>query len=97
MQVDHIIPFAQEYYAKKERREEVKRMITDGTIDNIENLMPACRCCNFYKGGEDIEGFRRKIKGQLENTCKNTFQAKMAMYYGILTFTPWDEKFYFEK
>ena len=72
-------------------------MIADGTIDNIENLMPACRCCNFYKSGEDIEGFRKRIKGQLEHTCKDTFQVKMAMYYGILTFTPWDEKFYFEK
>ena len=97
MQVDHIIPFAQEYYASKERRDKVKRMIEDGTIDSIGNLMPACRACNFYKGGNDIEGFRRSIKDQLERTCKDTFQAKLAIYYGILTFTPWDEKFYFEK
>lgn len=65
--------------------------------DNIENLMPSCRQCNYYKAEADIEGFRRKLKDWLEKTCIDTFQARLAMKYGMLTFKPWDGKFYFEK
>lgn len=97
MQVDHATAFAQEYYANEEKRKRTARMIDDDSINDISNLMPSCRACNFYKGGNDIEGLRRKILGQLEHTCKSTFQTRLAMQYNMITYHPWDGKFYFER
>lgn len=95
MQVDHAIAFAQSVYGRDWFK--VSEMIYDGSINEIENLMPACRTCNFYKGGGDIEQFRTKIKSQLQHTCIDTFQARLAMQFGIITYKEWDGKFYFEK
>lgn len=72
----------------------------DGVVtqdDSIENLMPACRQCNFYKNETDIEGFRTRIHTWLEDTCRQSFQVRLAMKYNILEYHPWDGKFYFEK
>ena len=65
--------------------------------DSIENLMPACRQCNFYKNETDIEGFRDRIRTWLEKTCRQSFQVRLAMKFGILEYHPWDGKFWFEK
>jgi hypothetical protein len=59
-------------------------MIEDGSINNIENLMPACRTCNYYKGVGDIEQFRNRIVNQLDHTCIGTFQARLAIQFGII-------------
>ena len=95
MQVDHAIPFAGEWYGRN--RKEVADMIEDGSINDISNLMPACRSCNFYKGGGDIESFRYKIQVQLSVSCRSTFQTRLAIQYGMIEYHPWDGKFYFEK
>lgn len=97
MQVDHAVAFAQSWYGTEKERQEAEQMVTDGSIDDIKNLMPACRPCNFYKGGGGIESLRRKIMGELEHTCRDTFQARLAMQYGMLTYNVWDGKFYFER
>lgn len=97
MQVDHAIAYAQSIYGPKESRDRVGQMIADDSINSIDNLMPSCRPCNFYKGGWDIEAFRLRIKETLEHTCCSSFQSRLAMQYGILEFKPWDGKFYFEK
>lgn len=85
MQVDHIESV---YFAELAHKE---------VNDTLDNYMPACRACNFYKGAGGIEHLRWWIKHTLEKTCVQTFQSKLAMKYGILEFKPWDEKFYFEK
>ena len=64
--------------------------------DSIENLMPSCRQCNFYKGVGNIEYLRRMLKDTLYHTCVDNFQAKLAMKYGILTLKPWDGLFFFQ-
>ena len=97
MQVDHATAYAQSIYGLKESMDRVEQMIADDSINSIDNLMPACRQCNFYKGGLDIENFRNRIKDTLENTCRSPFQVRLAMQYGIMTFKEWDGKFYFEK
>lgn len=96
MQVDHadITIWMTMYGNDKERAQQA---VKDNSINGIENLMPACRQCNYYKGVDDIEKFRYKVKELLENTCINTFQARLAMKYRIIKHTPWDGKFYFEK
>lgn len=88
MQVDHIKSVFQS------TRENGWCAVQD---DSIENLMPACRQCNYYKQEADIEEFRRRIKEWLEKTCRQSFQVRLAEKYGILEYHKWDGKFYFEK
>lgn len=85
MQVDHIESvYRAEYNGKDE----------DNTIDNY---MPACRACNLYKGAMNIDEFRNRLNSTLQNTCRDSFQVKLAMKYGMLTYQPWNGRFYFEK
>lgn len=98
MQVDHIIPLGRSiYYQSKEEQEKVRQMIESGEINNIDNLMPACRACNFYKGAERLDSFRSSIADILDKTCRSSFQVKLALQYGILSYKPWGGKFYFER
>ena len=87
MQVDHI----KAVYASSLENNGVETQ-----DDNLENLNPSCRQCNFYKGTLDIEQFRKKIMTTLYETCQNTFQAKLAKKLGMLTVKQFD-KFYFER
>ena len=64
--------------------------------DSLKNYMPSCKSCNYYKNTGTIEDFRERIKNTLEHTCIDTFQARLAMKYGIIEFKPWNSKFYFE-
>lgn len=83
MQVDHIVPANRGGYN-----------IPTGN-DEIDNLNPSCRACNYYKSMYDIEGFRNRLKNDLD--YKHTFATKMALRYGILKEQEWDGKFYFER
>ena len=63
--------------------------------NDIENLMPACRMCNFYKGTKSLERFREeltKITGRLEKT----FIYRLAKKYNLLSENNIDIKFYYE-
>nr|MCR5715498.1 HNH endonuclease [Lachnospiraceae bacterium] len=51
MQVDHL-----ESVCKAKFREELRERLND-----IDNFMPACRACNYYKKAASIEGFRKKL------------------------------------
>ena len=37
-----------------------------GGSDEANNLNPSCRMCNFYKGGNDIETFRKRLIVELD-------------------------------
>ena len=87
MQVDHI----KAVYASSLENNGVETQ-----DDNLENLNPSCRQCNFYKGTLDIEQLQKKIMTTLYETCQNTFQAKLAKKLGMMVVTQFD-KFYFEK
>ncbi len=97
MQVDHITPISYSIYGPIEQAENVRQMFEDDNINGIDNLMPSCRSCNFYKGINDIERFRQRILSQLDHTCRSSFQTRLAMQYGMIKYVPWDGKFYFER
>ena len=98
MQVDHILAYAScDNFGETTVRDKVRDMVADGSMNAIENLMPACRACNFYKSTDDIEGFRRRLLTELEHTCRSSFQTRLAMQYGMITYTAWSGEFYFEK
>jgi len=91
MQVDHIQPVMRNY---DESTAEHYGWGKKGT-DDLDNLNPSCRQCNFYKGMGNIEDLRRKISSWLD--YKHTFATKLALKYGILVEHKWDGQFYFEK
>lgn len=67
-----------------------------GGSDDVNNLMPACRACNFRKQTFSVEQFRQEIKKQCDNLCK-TFQARMSLSYGLIERIDKPIIFYFER
>lgn len=66
-----------------------------GGSDDIENLNPSCRSCNFYKGTFTIEGFRNQLTTLIIRVRK-PFIFRLAEKYGIVKTTAKPIKFYFE-
>ena len=85
MQVDHLDSV---YRAEAEGR---------NASNDIENLMPACRTCNFYKGTATIEELRRKLRTFEAVYLAEHFNTRLAVKYGMVALNHWDGKFYFEK
>lgn len=67
-----------------------------GGKDDLDNLNPACRMCNFRKGTYTLESFCREIKNQCDGVCK-TFQGRMSLAYGLIERVDKPIVFYFEK
>lgn len=67
-----------------------------GGSDDIDNLMPSCRACNFRKGTFPLEYFRNEIKNQCDSLCK-TFQGRMSLAYGLIERVDKPIVFFFEK
>lgn len=65
-------------------------------INSIENYMPACRMCNFYKSTMSIEQFRKQIE-TLSERLEKIFIYRLAKKYGIVKENSENVKFYFEK
>lgn len=85
MQVDHIFSVARSKWTKE-----------NIDLNNINNLMPSCRSCNYYKDTCSIEGFRKKLKTLMERV-KKPFIYRLADKYNMVEEKKWDGKFYFEK
>lgn len=83
MQIDHIAPV---YIA------ELKGQKPD---DSINNFMPACRACNFYKSTHQLEYFRDQI-ATLHSRLDKQFIYRLAKQYGMVKEHEMP-LFYFEK
>lgn len=68
-----------------------------GGKNELDNYMPACRMCNFYKSTLSLEDFREQIGGIQERLSK-LFIYKMAISYNLILENKNDEIiFYFER
>lgn len=67
----------------------------DGGND-IDNLLPSCRMCNFYKGIADIEYLRKRLE-TLHERLRKPFIYRLALKYGLIEEHKKKVKFYFEK
>lgn len=83
MQVDHLQPLR----AWNE---------DDARIDDISNLMPACRMCNHYKRANQLGTFRRNIEEILRKLREN-YIYKVGVAYGEVVEKEHPVEFYFEK
>lgn len=67
-----------------------------GEDNDISNLTPACRSCNFYKGTMTVEGFRRQL-GLIVGRLEKVFIYRLARDYGLISEDKKDIRFYFEE
>ena len=88
MQVDHIVP--------KYRNNEMWFKGKIGT-DEISNLNPSCRMCNYYKGMGSLEQFRENLSTMLITNVRRPFDYRLALKYGLVKEDIHSIKFYFEK
>lgn len=65
-------------------------------LNDISNLMPACRACNFYKSTFGIEKFRHNLE-TLPARLEKFFIYRLAKKYGLIKEINEPVKFYFEK
>lgn len=107
MQVDH---FYSKYKYEKLRPVVLKAMEKDNlsdslkkqideipvNIDDVSNLMPACRACNFRKGSFTLSQFRDELRKQAANEMKR-FQARQSADFGLIEYHDRPIVFYFEK
>lgn len=63
--------------------------------NSIENLMPSCRMCNYYKGAGGIEFLRKELK-QVNKRVMKPFLNRLAIQYGMMELKEWNGKFYYE-
>lgn len=90
-QVDHIWPkaryhkFIHQRYGNHEPHE----------FEEIGNLNPSCRECNYEKRSKGIELFRRDMSRKLIQ-LKRVFNFRIALKYGQIQITESPIKFYYE-
>ena len=89
MQVDHVesVYIHNDYHREK----------TLDELNEVENLMPSCRQCNFYKSSGDIEFLRRRIEDELVRNMRKPFDYRLALKYGLIEEHIEPVRFYFEK
>lgn len=89
MQIDHI----RSVYANTD----YKQTMTEEEMYSEDNLLPACRQCNFYKSSMDLEKFRERLSDTLMSNLQKTFQYRLALKYGLIEERIEPIKFYFEQ
>lgn len=60
--------------------------------DEVENLLPSCHDCNYYKAGCNPEGFRKKLKKAFRQEKRCDFVQRLEDRY-----EGWNGVFYFER
>lgn len=88
MQVDHV----KSVYANTD----FKQAMTEEEMYCEENLISACRQCNFYKSTMTLEDFRKRIRITMMNNLRKDFGYRLALKYGLIEEKPKDIVFYFE-
>lgn len=91
MQIDHLVP---KYRTLSDA--DLRELGKQRGGDDIDNLMPACRPCNYRKGALSLENFRNALqRGQI--CCRRDFTYRMMVRYGLVVEMPPEVVFYFEK
>ena len=67
-----------------------------GGTDDIENLMPSCRACNFYKSTFSLEDFRKRLMTIPKRLEKNLIY-RLSKKYGFVKQFDYGVWFWFER
>ena len=65
-------------------------------LDTIENMVPACKKCNLFKGVFSVEEFRREITYQVERARSYSVNFRTAERFGLIEVVSKPVKFWFE-
>lgn len=88
MQIDHI----KSVYSNTD----FNQTMTEEEMYSEENLLPACRQCNFYKSTMTVEDFRKRLRIVMMNNLRKNFGYKLAIKYGLVEEHMKPIKFYYE-
>lgn len=84
LQVDHVVPMQRGDKGDKSH------------LDVLENKLPACRSCNYYKSTLTLDQFRERMDLMIQNLERNS-TVKTLLRYGKVQFTRGPVQFYFER
>lgn len=87
MQVDHITPIELAHVAR----------VDGNDINNLDNLLPACRPCNYIKSSLMLEKFRNIIARWPDSLERDSVTYRNALRFGVVEARPHTITFYFEK
>lgn len=71
--------------------------IYNGGEDTENNMLPACRSCNHYKGTSSLGAFRNKLEKMLDVLERDSVTYKIAKRFGLVVPKPRKITFYFEQ
>ena len=77
-------------------RYENKKDVIHAENEFIDNLLPSCRMCNFYKSTFTLEEFRKNLE-TLHERLRKPFIYRLALKYGLIEEHKKDVVFYFER
>jgi 5-methylcytosine-specific restriction endonuclease McrA len=92
MQVDHLIPLR-----RGDSDEFLERHHLVRGTDDMDNLMPSCRSCNFRKGEMTLDDFRKELVLQRDRIVMGSFQVRQSLDYGLLLWGITKIRFFFER
>lgn len=77
--------------------EHIQAVARGGEQLELDNLLPVCRACNYYKDTFKLEKFRGQLEKQLFKSLERSFVYRLAKKYELIKETPHNIQFYFEK
>lgn len=87
MQVDHVIPM--EFY---------RVYAAEGKdLNDMDNLLPACKSCNNYKRSLTLDKFRLSLERMPMVLARDSVTYRIAARFGLVVPAPHQVKFYFEQ
>jgi len=87
MQADHVIPMElYESYA-----------VIGQDIDTVDNMLPACRSCNYYKSAMTLDRFRAAIERWPTVLHRDSVTYRNAVRFGMVVPNQKPVIFYFEQ
>lgn len=68
-----------------------------GDNHGIDNLLPSCRCCNFFKSNDSITSFRRHLMRMVGTMHRRDSLFRMMERFGFIDITRPPVHFWFEE
>lgn len=65
--------------------------------DDLCNMLPACRSCNYYKEAAPLATFRRYVEKFPDTLARDSVTYRNAVRFGVVTPNPHPVQFYFEQ
>ena len=66
-------------------------------VDNLDNMLPACRSCNHYKATLSLDSFRAMIDSIPNTLYRDSATYRAGLRFGKITDNRRKTVFYFEK